>query len=128
MLCKRDASKHLADQSHVRSRLTIVRYYKEPFKVTTSDPAEVQLNALQTGFSVKNATTAVLNEPKLGVILGDLLELADTVGLCSSLGNSVSGSLQDNVEVHTENTSGGIVLNSEIDMLVNTESEVAYSI
>ena len=118
----------MADQSHVRGRLTIGKYPKELFKVSYVRPGRGQLNALQTGCSVKNAATAVLNEPELGVILGDLLELADTVGLCSSLANSVSGSLQDDVEVHTENTGGGIVLNSEIDMLVNTESEVAYSI
>lgn len=89
---------------------------------------EEQPNARKTGCSVKNATSAVLDEPELGVILGDLLELADAVLLCSSLGNSVSGSLQDNVEVHAENTSGGVVLDSEINMLVNTESEVAYGI
>ena len=42
-----------------------------------------------------------------------------------SVGDSLSSSGEDHVEVHTENTGVGIVLNSEIDMLVNTKSEVA---
>ena len=78
--------------------------------------------------SVEDGATEVLDEPELGVILGNALELSDTALLCSSLANSGAGSLEDNSEVHAENTSGGIVLNSEIDVLINTKSEVAYSI
>ena len=78
--------------------------------------------------SVEDGATEVLDEPKLGVILGNALELSDTALLCSSLANSGAGSLEDNSEVHAENTSGGIVLNSEIDMFVNTKSEVTYRI
>lgn len=52
-----------------------------------------------------------------------LTELA--LGVLSS-SDSLSGSSEDNVEVHTENTSVGIVLDSEIDMLINTKSEVTY--
>mgnify|MGYP000273933721 FL=1 len=43
-----------------------------------------------------------------------------------SSGDSLAGSSEDNVEIHTENTSVGIILDSEIDMLINTESEVTY--
>ena len=43
-----------------------------------------------------------------------------------SSGDSLSGSTEDDVEVHTENTGVGVILNSEIDMLVDTESEVSY--
>ena len=78
--------------------------------------------------SVEDGATEVLDEPELGVILGYALELSDTVLSCSSLANSVAGSLEDNSEVHAENTSGGIVLNSEINMLIDTKSEVTYRI
>ena len=43
-----------------------------------------------------------------------------------SLGDSLASSSEDDVEVHTENTGVGVILNSEIDMLVDTESEVSY--
>ena len=78
--------------------------------------------------SVKDGATEVLDEPELGVILGNALELSDTALLGSPLGNSEAGSLEDNSEVHTENTSGGVVLNSEINMLIDTKSEVTYRI
>lgn len=44
-----------------------------------------------------------------------------------SLGNSLTSSGENNVEVHTEDTSVGIVLDSEIDVLFNTKSEVTYN-
>jgi len=74
--------------------------------------------------SVEDGATEGLDEPKLGVILGDSLELADAALSCSSLVDSITGSLENDGEVHTENTSGGVVLNSEIDMFVDTKSEV----
>lgn len=74
--------------------------------------------------SVEDGAAEVLNEPKLGVILGDTLELAETVGLSSSGLDSTTGSLEADGEVHAENTCGGVVLNSEIDMFVDTKSEV----
>ena len=45
-----------------------------------------------------------------------------------SLGDSLTSSCEDDVEIHAENTSVGIVLDSEINMLINTESEVTYLI
>ena len=45
-----------------------------------------------------------------------------------SLGDSLSSSGEDNVEIHTENTSVGIILDSEIDVFFDTESEVTYKI
>merc|ERR1712238_485564 len=74
--------------------------------------------------SVEDGTSEGLDEPKLGVIGSDTLEFTDT-GLSSlSLGDSVARSLDADGEIHTENTCGGIVLNSEIDMFVDTKSEV----
>ena len=57
----------------------------------------------------------------------DTLELADASTLRPAVANSVAGPLQDNGEVHAENTSGRVVLNSEVDMLIDTKAEVAYS-
>ena len=43
-----------------------------------------------------------------------------------SLGDSLASSSEDDVEVHAENTGVGVVLDSEIDVFVNTEAKVAY--
>lgn len=53
----------------------------------------------------------------MGVANAALLELL--------LGNSVARSLEDNEEVHAEDTGIRVVLHSEIDVLLNTESEAA---
>ena len=74
--------------------------------------------------SVEDGASEGLDEPKLGVIGSDTLEFTDA-GLSSlSLGDSVARSLEADGEIHTENTCGGVVLNSEIDMFVDTKSEV----
>ena len=43
----------------------------------------------------------------------------------SSQTNSASGSLEDHVEVHTENTGEGVILNTEIDVLLDTKTEIS---
>ena len=73
-----------------------------------------------------NSASHLLSEPLLGLISGDSLVLAKlALGVLSS-GDSLSSSSEDDVEVHSENTCVGIVLDSQIDMLINTESEVTY--
>ena len=62
----------------------------------------------------------------LGIVGGDSLMLSEFALSVLSSGDSLAGSSEDNVEIHTENTSVGIILDSEIDMLINTESEVTY--
>jgi hypothetical protein len=39
--------------------------------------------------------------------------------------DSASRTLQNNVEVHSENTGEGVILDTEIDVLLDTESEVS---
>ena len=43
----------------------------------------------------------------------------------SSEADSASWSFEDDVEVHSEDTCEGVVLNSEIDVLLNSESKAA---
>jgi hypothetical protein len=75
-----------------------------------------------------DGTSAFLGEPLLGIIGGNSLEFTEFSSSVLSLGNSLSSSGEDDVEIHTENTSAGIVLDSEIDVFFDTESEVAYKI
>jgi hypothetical protein len=83
---------------------------------------------IRMNFSSDDSSSHLLGEPLLGIIGGDSLMSSEfTLGMLS-LCDSLSSSGEDHVEVHTENTGVGIVLNSEIDMLINTKSEVAYLI
>ena len=73
-----------------------------------------------------DGSSAFFCEPLFGFIGGDSLEFSEfSLGVLSS-GYSLSGSSEDDVEVHTEDTGVGVVLDSEINVLVNTETEVAY--
>ena len=74
--------------------------------------------------SSDDSSSHLLGEPLLGLISGDSLMLSELARCVLSSGDSLSGSTEDDVEVHTENTGVGIVLNSEIDMFINTKSEV----
>jgi hypothetical protein len=76
-------------------------------------------------YSVEDGATAFLDEPHLGLFLGNLLELANTVGLRTTAGNTSTVTAEDNVEVHAENTGGGVVLDAEINVFVDTEAEIA---
>lgn len=62
----------------------------------------------------------------LGLISGDSLMLSELTRCVLSSGNSLSSSSEDDIEVHTENTGVGVILDSEINMLIDTESEVTY--
>ena len=78
--------------------------------------------------SSDDGTGHLLGEPLLSLISGNSLVLSELgVGVLSS-GNSLSSSSENDVKVHAENTRVGIVLDSEINMLVDTESEVTYLI
>lgn len=39
--------------------------------------------------------------------------------------DSASRTLEDDVEVHAENTSEGVILETQVDVLLNTEAEAA---
>ncbi len=43
------------------------------------------------------------------------------------LGNSLTWPGQDDVEVHAEDTSVGVVLDTQVDVLLNAKAEVSYS-
>ena len=76
--------------------------------------------------SVEDSATTLFNEPLFGIFSCHALEFTnDTVSL-SSLSNSATSTGKDNIEVHTENTGWGVILDSEIDVFFDTKAEVAY--
>ena len=78
--------------------------------------------------SSEDGSGHLLGEPLLGIISADSLVLTESSLGVLSFGNSLTSSFENDVEVHTENTSVGIVLDSEIDVLFNTKTEVTYNL
>lgn len=79
---------------------------------------------MQWGSLHHNALELAL-EPVDSIILGDLVLQSDDTGGMLSPGHAESGADEDDVEVHAEDTGGGIVLEAEIDVLVDAEAEAA---
>ena len=86
------------------------------------------LDVFEVGNSVKDSASHILNEPELGIVFANALELSYGISARSAGGDTFAFTAEDYVEVHTENTGGSVVLNSEIDMLINTKSKVTYII
>lgn len=78
----------------------------------------------KTTTRLEDGGIVLLLEPLDGIVLGDLV--VDTNGSSASLssGNSVTGSADDDEEVHSVNSDIGVVLDTKIDVLVDTETEV----
>jgi len=78
-----------------------------------------------TFISIEDKSIILLFEELSGFFFGDALSDADSVGASSSLRNSLSGFSEDDIEIHSKNTSVGIVLDTEVNMFLNTEAEIA---
>jgi hypothetical protein len=64
-------------------------------------------------------------EPSDGVLGSDLVLESDSSLLLLPLGDTHTGSAHDDVEVHSEDTDSGVVLDSQVDVLLDTETEVS---
>ncbi len=73
--------------------------------------------------SVVDCTVVFSLEPLDGVFLGNSVFGSNGGFASSSQPHSASGSLEDDVEVHAEDTSEGVVLHSQIDVLLDAEAE-----
>ena len=80
---------------------------------------------LSNSCSVEDGTTALLDEPLFGFSLRNTLELANTASSVASAANASAGSAENDVKVHAEDTSGGVIFDAEVDVFVDTEAEVA---
>jgi hypothetical protein len=64
-------------------------------------------------------------DPFHGLGLGDAVLLADAALLVLAAGDAATRSRQDHIKVHAVNPDRRIVLDAEINVLLDTESEVA---
>ena len=67
----------------------------------------------------------LLNVPVLSLLLGDTLLWTDRRLAVLPPGNSVAWPLEDDVDIHTVDTDIPVVLKTKIDVLLDTEAEVA---
>ena len=74
---------------------------------------------------VKNDTIVLLLEPLHSFFASNFVRITDSASLSLSLADTTTGTSKLDVEIHTENTSVGIVLDTEINVLLNTKTEVA---
>lgn len=70
----------------------------------------------------QNAIKGIL-EPLLGLSLSDFVIASNTSLFVLALGNAVTRTTKDDINVHPINTGGWIVLNTEINVLIDTKAE-----
>ena len=70
-------------------------------------------------------TIELLLEPGHGVLLVHTVLGTNASLPLLSLGHTSTGTTHHNVEVHAENTDGGVVSGTEIDMFLDTEAKVS---
>lgn len=75
--------------------------------------------------SIINGSIVLSSEPLHGLVFGDSVLGSDGAFASSSESDSASGSLEDDVEVHSEDTGEGVILDAEINMLLDSESETS---
>ena len=75
-------------------------------------------------WSVVNGTVVFSSEPFHWFFLWNSVFGSDSWFTSSSQTDSASWSLKDHVKVHTENTGKWIILDTEIDVFLDTESKI----
>ena len=70
-------------------------------------------------------STNLLLEPLLGVSLDNAVGETNTSVLDLAASNAGASAAKDGEEIHTVDTNGGVVLDTEIDVLLDTEAKVA---
>ena len=74
---------------------------------------------------VEDDAIVLLLEPLHSLLAGHLVLVAESASLGLSLGHTATGTSQLHVEIHTEDTGVRVVLDAQINVLLNTEAEVA---
>ena len=75
--------------------------------------------------SVQDDSIVLGLEPLHGLVLDQTVGESDGSNLSSPVSHVHTGASQDDVEVHTVDTNGRIVLDAQVDVLLDTESKVS---
>ena len=74
---------------------------------------------------VQDDSIVRLLEPLHGLLAGHLVRIANVAALSLALAHTATRTSQLHVEIHTEDTGVGIVLDTQINVLLNTKTEVS---
>lgn len=74
--------------------------------------------------SLKNDTVIFGLEPLHGVFFGNLVIKSNLAGFSSPVSNIVSSSTKNNEKVEAVDTDRRVVLNAQVDVLLNTKTEI----
>lgn len=66
-----------------------------------------------------------VNEPLHGLLAGNALKLSDDTDGSAAVLDTGTSATENDVDIHTEDTDGRIVLDTKIDVLLDTETEVS---
>merc|ERR1719500_2461160 len=65
-------------------------------------------------------------EPLHGVLLVETMGTSDTASLAAPVSDVLAGTAEHNIEVHTVDTNAGIVLDSQVNVLLDSKSKVSF--
>ena len=74
---------------------------------------------------VENDTVILGLEPFHGIVLGESVGESQAAGLVLLVAHVHAGTAEDDIEVHTINTDGRVVLDTQVNVFLDTETKVA---
>lgn len=75
--------------------------------------------------SIEDKSFILLFEELFSFFFGHTLLNTNSAGGSSALRDAFAGLLKDDVEIHTKNTSVRVILDSEVNVFLNTKAEIA---
>ena len=74
---------------------------------------------------VENDTVILGLEPFHGIVLGESVGESQAAGLVLLVAHVHAGTAEDDIEVHTINTDGRVVLDTQVNVFLDTETKIA---
>ena len=74
---------------------------------------------------VQNDSVVFGLKPFHSIILGELVGMSNAASFAFSVSDIHARTTKNNIEIHTINTNGGIVLDTQVNVFLNTKAEIA---
>ena len=93
--------------------------------MSVEKPSKFTSFVASLGLGVQDDTVILGLEPLHGLLLHKSVRESDSSDLSASVSHVHASPAQDDVEVHTVDADGGIVLDAQVDVFLDAEAEVA---
>ena len=102
----------------------------EALTIPDGNPAKTNLRSdpkkfARTSSELHDNAIELLFKPFAGILSSDALTCADAALLLFAVLDTESWTTQNNKEIHTENTSGWVILHSQINVFTDSEAEAS---